>query len=136
MKKGILAVLIILMVAIPSLAQEVEPDGLFSINGTLWSYDESYFGVGGGGLYFIRYYLGFHDGTVYYSAGPMGIPDDFLVSDEAIYLDFIAFSIFFMRRSTAFVGGVLYPAIGVGLGFDSDERIVGIWKVSDTFEPN
>ena len=36
MKKTILVVLMVLMVSTPCLAQEVEPDGIFSIGGTLW----------------------------------------------------------------------------------------------------
>ena len=36
MKRKILVVLMAVMVATPCLAQEVEPDGLFSIEGTAW----------------------------------------------------------------------------------------------------
>ena len=36
MKKTILAVLMVVMIATPCFAQEVEPDGLFSIEGTKW----------------------------------------------------------------------------------------------------
>jgi len=38
MKKLILAVLIVLMVTTPCLAQEIETDGLFSLERTLWRY--------------------------------------------------------------------------------------------------
>ena len=37
MKKTILAVLMVVLVATPCFAQEVEPDGLFSIEGTEWN---------------------------------------------------------------------------------------------------
>ena len=36
MKKTILAVLMVLVIATPCFAEEVEPDGLFSIEGTRW----------------------------------------------------------------------------------------------------
>ena len=36
MKRTILVVLAIVMVATPCLAQEIETDGLFSLHGTLW----------------------------------------------------------------------------------------------------
>ena len=36
MKRTILAVLMVVMVSTPCLAQEIETDGLFSIEGTLW----------------------------------------------------------------------------------------------------
>ena len=38
MKKTILGILMVVMVATPCFAQEVEPDGLFSLDGTLWRY--------------------------------------------------------------------------------------------------
>ena len=39
MKKTIIAILMVVMVATPCFAQEVETDGLFSIDGTLWEAD-------------------------------------------------------------------------------------------------
>ena len=53
MKKSILAVLMIVVVTTPCLAQEVEPEGIFSLHGTRWE----------GILGFIGY--GFYDGEVY-----------------------------------------------------------------------
>ena len=38
MKRTILVALIAVMVATPCLAQEIEPDGMFSIEGTLWRF--------------------------------------------------------------------------------------------------
>ena len=37
MKKIVLVVLMVIMVSLPCLAQEIEPEGLFSINGTIWN---------------------------------------------------------------------------------------------------
>ncbi|MCK5010301.1 MAG: hypothetical protein KAS98_07440 [Deltaproteobacteria bacterium] len=36
MKKAILVVLMVVMIATPCLAQEIEPEGILSIDGTLW----------------------------------------------------------------------------------------------------
>ena len=70
MKKTILVVLMAVMVATPCLAQEIETDGLFSIEGTLWGYCVIRFGIVnyGGWLPFIVpncENMGFYQGTVY-----------------------------------------------------------------------
>jgi hypothetical protein len=58
MKKIILAVLMAVMITTPCFAQEVEPEGLFSIEGTSWLI-----------VYFrdvyLKYYFGFYEGDVY-----------------------------------------------------------------------
>ena len=66
MKKIILVVLMAVMIATPCFAQEVEPEGLFSVNGTLWGSCEIGFvsilpfvGIHCGVL------CGFYQGTVY-----------------------------------------------------------------------
>ena len=38
MRKTILAVFVVVILTTPCLAQEIEPDGIFSLDGTLWKY--------------------------------------------------------------------------------------------------
>ena len=45
MKRTILVMLLVVMVATPCLAQEVEPEGIFSIEGTRWGYCLIGFGI-------------------------------------------------------------------------------------------
>ena len=72
MKKTILVVLMLVMVATPCFTQEVEPDGLFSIEGTAWNVFmlKIEIGILNGKPYFPppEYYsdnMGFYQGTVY-----------------------------------------------------------------------
>ena len=64
MKKAILIVLMVVFVTTPCFAQEVEPDGLFSIEGTLWNKCGIDYSPGiptqAGCID-----IGFHQGTVY-----------------------------------------------------------------------
>ena len=69
MQRTILVVLIVLVIAKPFFAQLVEPDGLFSMEGTRWGYcgtgPVSNFPFIGGGCFS----LDFYEGTVYWCAG-------------------------------------------------------------------
>jgi hypothetical protein len=64
MKKSTLAALMVVLVATPCFAQEVEPEGLFTIEGTLWNVcgisisDDQLLNIG-------CYEMGFDQGTVY-----------------------------------------------------------------------
>ena len=59
MKKTIPPVLMLALVVTPCLAQQVEPDGLFSIEGTLWGYCAIGFPTG-------CHSIGFNQETVYH----------------------------------------------------------------------
>ena len=147
MKRTILVVLMVAMVATPCLAQEIETEGLFSIEGTTWKC----IGVAIQILEppFISLYnetVIFEDRTVQTTSGNIGIlqygypPLDFLVLSVAgaVLLD-AAF-----RRDYATM--VLQPTIGVGM-FSSiiwevdrysrgDKKIIGfgfgfMFKVGD-----
>ena len=66
MKKTILVVLLVLLVSVPCAAQEIEPDGLFSIEGTKWLIMSV--GVGNYGFEVDDYYFGFYEGKFYSSS--------------------------------------------------------------------
>ena len=68
MKRTILVVLIAVMIATPCFAQEIEPDGLFSLDGTLWKFfrPEIQFGTTYGQPYF---YIGVNSGEVGFYQG-------------------------------------------------------------------
>jgi hypothetical protein len=70
MKRTVLVILMLVMVATPCFAQEVEIDGLFSIEETRWGYCRVLLGIGCGkiclpGINFDCYSMGFYEGTVY-----------------------------------------------------------------------
>ena len=134
MKKIILVIPMIIVIVTPCFTQEIEPKGIFSLHGTLWNFEPTW----DTGLYGTEYYLGFHQGNVYFAVtDSFNEPSDFSIIDNAMYLNFIAFSIFFMRDEYQ-ISGILYPAIGVGLGTSPSPSlaILFIKKVSNKFEPN
>ena len=72
MKKTILVVLIVALVTTPCLAQEVEPEGIFSIEGTRWGYCRIELGIGCGAFFCLPFVRGgcdeiaFYQGTGYW----------------------------------------------------------------------
>ena len=107
MKKTIV-MLMVVMVATPCLAQEIKPEGLFSIEGTEWMY------IAVGVAYwpppfFLLYndILRFTNRSVQISSGNIDIP---FVCD--CYLDFLVFSV----ALEPLVGiMILQPVLGVGM---------------------
>jgi hypothetical protein len=97
MKKTILAVLIVVMIATPCFAQEVETDGLFSIEGTLWSLAKT------------ESYYGFSDGTVYFCGNVC------LALTASSYIDFPFFCLFSYHDKNSI--GYIFPIIGMGIVF-------------------
>jgi hypothetical protein len=79
MKKTVLVVLMSLMFATPCLAENVKPDGLFSIEGTLWAIE------GEDGESF-----GFYEGNVHISI-EMNLCIEIMSSS---YHDYLIFSLF------------------------------------------
>ena len=123
MRKSILTVTMVLVFATPCLAQGIEPEGLFSIEGTLWQAFPIYLTIfpfpwiG----YNPDYHFGFNGGELYegykYDLRPSRYTDVF-------YMDIPMFSIFFtylptsthqMTGCIAEYFGVMQPTIGMGM---------------------
>ena len=97
MKRTILVVLMIVLVATPCLAQEVETDGLFSLHGTVW--EALPIGVQIFPFPFVwptdDLQFGFYGGKVYPDLSP---------DDSSFYIDMPLFSIFSTRNWNRRVG--------------------------------
>ena len=103
MKKIILAVLMVLIVATPCFAQEVETDGLFSIKGTKWEALPFQFTP------FWYMVLGFSGGTVYSVYSEYTLP-----TSNSFYIDMLVASIFMYARDRDPIW--LGPGIEIGFG--------------------
>jgi hypothetical protein len=107
MKKTILIVLMVPLIITPCFAQEVETDGLFSLNRTLWLL------VAFGGGNQINY--GFYEGDVYIRE--LGYPAVNICSllENSSYLDLLAVSFFKIDYSSSGAQyGIMYP-LGIGM---------------------
>ena len=110
MKKTILLVLIVLMVSTPCLA-EVEPDGMFTVDNTVWS------------LYFpipiVSY--GFFEEKVYWVTY-LFVAGEFIAKEatSGLYSNFFFFSTFQIKEETYSDYGILFPFLGVGILFFFD----------------
>jgi hypothetical protein len=93
-KKIVIVMLMVVMVAAPCLAQEVEPEGIFSIGGTAWQ--ALPIGLKVFPLPWIEpnfdLKFGFYCGEVY---------PDLLPVDKSFYMDMLVFSIFAAGYSTS-----------------------------------
>jgi len=114
MKKTILAVLLVLVVATPCFAQEVETDGIFSIEGTLWQ--SLPIAVGMVTEPFIpiplpipgfEFSIGFDGGEVYPPA------EGFITN--GFYQDFLVASIFGFKSRRRLPMGYFAEATGFGI---------------------
>ena len=83
MKKTILLLLLVIMVATPCFADKVEPDGLFRLEETLWEIDA------GGDAEWEFLQIGFYQGSIYWVR-----PDSCFFFGSSSYKDFLIFSIF------------------------------------------
>lgn len=141
MKRTILALLMVALVSTPCLAQEVETDGLFSIEETLWRF-------GTGIAFYTRFpffqitnsnsELGFHQGTVYRCSG-----DDCNVVSRTSYINSPVLSIVYFFNVIEF-GLIIMQPIGLGIStsFGSLFPITGfyysialMYKVEDNWSP-
>ena len=111
MKKTILVVLMAVMIATPCFAQEVEPEGIFSIEGTRWEALPMGIHISPfpPSLEPIDWGFGFYGGEVYPSGG------------YSFYIDMLVCSIFSVEygpgatsRPVVFYMGILQP-IGIGM---------------------
>lgn len=146
MKKQILSMLIVLILAVPCLA-EVEPDGMFSTDGTLWK--GCGYGLFDGGI--VCEEIGFYQGEVYTCGDFMGHGYECYASSDLIYIDSPLGSIVYYNYDW-YVGDVegwrdigLYIMQPIGFGIYSHLRgkppvlipIVGgiLFKIDDNWTP-
>jgi hypothetical protein len=115
MKKTVLVVLMSLMFATPCLAENVKPDGLFSIEGTLWAIE------GEDGESF-----GFYEGNVHISI-EMNLCIEIMSSS---YHDYLIFSLFSYKVDAGVTPnpykikctGILFPILGIGFAIENDDQ--------------
>jgi hypothetical protein len=115
MRKTILVVFVVVMLTTPCIAQEVEPEGLSWIHGTVWRKVEvEKSNIDNSGEMF-GIYRGFYDGRVYGWTerywGNRGSYEGFVIGsfyeyDTTLFGDYIAYSIV--------EEGILFPLIGIG----------------------
>jgi hypothetical protein len=141
MKRIILVVLMVALVATPCLAQEVEPDGLFSIEGTLWRFGtEITFSTLPPFLhiYNSNSKLGFHQETVYNCS-----EDDCKLLPKLSYIDLPVLSIAYGFDPLG-LGLIVMQPIGLGIEtlFGSTFPVPGfyysiamMYKVEDDWSP-
>ena len=107
MRKTILGILIVLLVTTPCLAQEIEPDGLFSLHGTRWAGCGISFYTFPPFVYLPCLYMGFYEGEVY------------SLSNNASYVDLLVVSLvydieFAIDEGWQIFLGIMQP-IGIGV---------------------
>jgi hypothetical protein len=112
MKKTILVILMAVMIATPCLAQEVEPEGLFSLNGTLWNICSIAFFPEPIMPPFVEIAcgeeMGFYQGKAYNSS-----------LDSGYYIDLgvvsIAYGMSIGGDTNRYILAIMQPAIGFGV---------------------
>ena len=140
MKKTILILLIAVMLATPCFAQEVEPEGIFSLHGTVWQ--SLPMGVHilpfPPSLESIDWEFGFYGGKAYNS-----------VRTPGFYIDMLVCSIFYLEDYHVGGGyfplyfGILQPIgmgmvvqyIGAPIPNNKDLTVGWVIKVSDNWTP-
>ena len=111
MKKIIFVVLMTVMIATPCLAQEIAPEGIFSLHGTVW---QEYLGItilpipGMPGFDPTGNESYFYGGRVYNSWG----------SYMGSYVDLLAFSFSFSYSFLICETGIWFPAVGIGTSIE------------------
>ena len=114
MRKTILAVFVVVMLTTPCFSQEVEPEKLSWIHGTVWrkvEVEKSYIDKSGE---MFGIYRGFYDGRVYGWTdgywGNRGSYEDFLIGSfyeyDTTLFGYIAYSIV--------EEGIMFPLVGIG----------------------
>ena len=108
MKRTILVVLIVSLVTTPCLAQEIEPDGIFSLHGTVWQKQLSIPAIPGIDPIDSKSY--FYSGSVFSSWG----------SYRGSYVDLLAFSFSFSSVFAPWIYelGIWLPAVGLGMSIE------------------
>ena len=128
MKNLILAVIMVVMISTPCLA-ELEPEGLFSIEGTLWSAPGLEFeGIEGYELYF-----GFTNHVTF-----LCINSGVACEPYGMYVEVPGGSINYLSVFGPLFGsapGILLPYLGVGILIYKNLRVFPMLKVSDNWTP-
>ena len=109
MKKTILVLLMAVMIATPCLAQEVEPEGLFSVDGTLWGQCEIIFTTTFEPFFSMNCdkELGFYQGKAYSC-------EDYFCAAIASYADMGVVSIAWDIYPWNYYLAIMQPTIGFG----------------------
>jgi hypothetical protein len=141
MKKTILVILMAIMTATPCLAQEIEPEGIFSIEGTAWEVH---------GIYnthlilflYLRHQINFHNGKAYLCTDTT-VVCPFNPSPHVTIIDTPVLSIALVVSPDASVGIYLMQPIGLGVfAYSTPDPItvgygIGImFKIEDNWEPS
>jgi hypothetical protein len=110
MKKTILIVLMVVMIATPCLAQEIEPDGLLTIEKTYWEsvLDMMIFPIPHPGP--PSEWVGFSGGVVYHSRFPQGS-----VTMNSFYIDMVIASIFMYNATDNQDTETTWKEVGIGI---------------------
>ena len=143
MKKGILTALMIAMLSTPCLAG-VEPEGLFSIEGTYWRSSVVLEGVPialNVGNY------GYYDGKMYACIDVLGCYDLSIFCPACSYTDVVLVTFVNATLTNLLIGdfiftGYLFPLIGLGVGFGyyyiagySGGIVITFAKITDNWTP-
>jgi hypothetical protein len=147
MKRTILVMLLLALITTPCFAQEVEPDGLFSLDGTLWRYFrlDLAFGTSVGQPYFdieaSSGERGFFQGNMY-SCSENDCGSGFPYIDTPVLgvfftLGLIGIDLWVMQPTvgigltmTSYCGGMSYSS-GCGFGIGMMFKIDNNWSPSD-----
>jgi hypothetical protein len=130
-KKIIFAIMAV-MVATPCLAQEIEPEGMLSIEGTRWIMIPSQ-GFG-------SYYVGFYQRKAYFLSDN-GATVSCSISTESFYVDLLVVSLFIDNTSNELVYyGILQPmGFGILIFYDKPPNpflgFVVLIKVDNNWKP-
>ena len=134
MRKTILVVLMVLVFATPCLAKEVEPNGLFSVDNTIWGVVDENFSLAR---------LGFADGLIYQCYEPFTLCNDEPLLG-GVYFNLFMLTLFVADDSPPWdketFWGILIPSLGIGWGRVCPEGdpciLLTMEKLSDTFNPD
>ena len=119
MKRTILTVLMVVMLATPCLAQ-LKPNAFFTLNRTLWSQSGATETIG---FYRNKTYICF--GTACASM------------PNAAYIDLLFCSLFVIQTEGFKMNGLLFPLIGIGSATNSNtDACYEMFKISDSWTPS
>ena len=109
MKKTILVMLMAVMIATPCLAQEIEPEGIFSVHGTIWQQYLQITILPIPSIHSTDFKRHFYGGRVY---------DHDEVYTRGFYVDLLAVSFSFYFSPWGNEIGIMLPAIGRGISME------------------
>ena len=110
MKKLVLAVLLVVMIFTPCMA-EVEPEGLFGVEGTYWS-GTVIAGVPQTNPLDIAF-----SGGIMYLCNVLGCYPDYVVTGS--YTDILLLTFFNANMEALAINGILIPFLGIGWGLNT-----------------